>query len=240
MGITDRIERLYSQQTEAFAESRAFRWLEKGPAPRESYQDLLSRIFVTHYQSPKVMAFLFAMAPPAGADLIQHNLMEEMGLEDGEASHPELLRQVLLAAGFDASRMEELEGRSMARIRGMACDPLLYGTLMETGLAVLLEASAFEWMLSRLAERMGNMLARGMGMEREDLAWFHHHGEVDVRHAREALQVIEAYCAYYGIGEGDLENILEITFRENIFHRQYVGRNLDDGVRAAPAAPEGK
>lgn len=239
MRIAENVERLYSQQTEAFGGSSAFKRLESGAASRQDYEDLLSRLFTTHNQSPKVMAFLFAVAPPAGADMIKHNLMEEMGLEDGEASHPELLKQVLRAAGFDSRRMADLEEKSMARIRSMACDPLLYGTLMETGLAVLLEAGAFEWMLSRLAERMGNMLARGLGMDRKDLAWFYHHGEVDILHAQEALQVIEAYCAYYGIGEGDLENILEITFRQNIFHRQYLGGNLDNGAGEAQAAAEG-
>lgn len=222
MGIAEKVSGIYQEQTEAFAGSRDFRHLETGPAMREDYANLLCRLFITHYQSPKVMAFLYAVAPPAGAEAIRHNLLEEMGLEAGEASHPDLLKAVLLAAGFDARHMEELEGKSLARIRGMACDPLLYGTLMETGLAVLLEAGAFEWMLSRLAGRMGDMLARGLGLRREDLAWFYHHGEVDVRHAEETLGVIEAYCAYYGVAESDLENILEITFRENIFHRQYL------------------
>lgn len=239
MRIAKIVEKVYSAQTEAFAQSRAFQHLEKGSAKREDYEGFLSHLFITHNQSPKVMAFLYALAPPAGAEMIAHNLMEEMGLEEGEASHPELLKQVLTAAGFDSHRMEELNVKSMARIRGMACNPLLYGTLMEAGLAVLLESSAYEWMLSRLAERMGDMVARGMAMDRKALAWFYHHGEVDIRHAQEALQVIEAYCAYYGLGEGDLENILGITFRVNIFHRQYIGRNLDDGAAGASSATQG-
>ncbi len=224
MRIADEVARVFTEQTEAFSMSSGFRRLETGAAAREHYESLLANLFITHNPSPKVMAFLYAIAPPAGADMIKHNLMEEMGLEAGEASHPELLRRALVAAGFNSRRMEELEVKSMARIRGLACDPLLYGTLMEMGLAVLLEASAFEWMLSRLAERMGHMLGRHMEMRCDHLAWFYHHGEVDIRHAQEALQVIEAYCAFYGIGEADLKNILEITFRENIFHRQYLGQ----------------
>ena len=234
MRITDIVERIFSEQTEAFAASPVFRRLEARQASREEVESLLANIFVTHNQSPKVMAFLYAVAPPAGADMIKHNLMEEMGLEAGEVSHPELLRQVLMSAGFTIPRIEALERKSMVRIRGMACDPLLYGTLMETGLAVLLEASAFEWMLSRLAERMGNIVAAKMGMGRGALAWFYHHGEVDIRHASEALQVIKAYCAYYAISDDDLRNIAEITFRENIFQRQYLGGKAEASINAHP------
>lgn len=229
MGIAQRVEKIYAEQSEALAKSPAFRRLEGGSGPREHYEDFLSRLFITHFQSPKVMAFLFAVAPPQGADLVQHNLMEELGLEEGEESHPQLLKDMLEAARFPADRLRDLEEKALARIRSMACDPLLYGTLMETGLAVLLEASAFEWMLSRLSGRMGDMVGKGLGLDRKALSWFYHHSEVDIRHAQEALQVIEAYCAYYKVGEADLDNILEITFRENVFSRQYFGIGRIEG-----------
>lgn len=223
MGIAQRVEAIYAEQTRALAASPAFQLLETGAGTREQYGEFLSRLFITHDQSPKVMAFLFALAPPAGAETVQHNLMEELGLEEGEASHPQLLKDMLVAAGFGADRLGDLEARALGRIKSMACDPLLYGTLMETGLAVLLEASAFEWMLSRLSSRMGDMVAQRLGLDRKALSWFYHHSEVDIRHAQEALEVIEAYCAYYRIGDAELDNILEITFRENVFSRQYFG-----------------
>lgn len=223
MGIAERIEKIYAEQSAQLAGCPEFGRLESGGGSRGQCEDFLAQVFVTHFQSPKVMAFLFAVAPPGKSDSVQHNLMEELGLEEGEASHPQLLKDMLRSAGFAAERLEDLEGKALERIRALACDPLLYGTLMETGLAVLLEASAFEWMLSRLSRRMGDMVGRGLGLGRDALAWFYHHSEVDVRHAQEALEVIEAYCAYYGVGEADLENIVEITFRENVFARRYFG-----------------
>lgn len=236
MRIADKVERTYAQQAGAFADSRAFQRLESGVASREDYDRFLARVFITHFQSPKVMAFLLAVAPPSGEESVKHNLMEEMGLEEGEKSHPELLKDMLVAAGFDGDRLRDLEDKARGRIRDMVCDPLLYGTLMETGLAVLLEASAFEWMLSRLSRRMGDMLSPRLGLEKPSLAWFYHHGEVDIRHAKEALETIEAYCAYYGIAGNDLDNILEITFRENVFYKHYLGGNLAfaAGENAAP------
>jgi pyrroloquinoline quinone (PQQ) biosynthesis protein C len=223
MGIAQRVEAIYAEQTRDLAACESFQRLETGAGTREQYEDFLSRVFVTHHQSPRVMAFLFALAPPEGADSLQHNLMEEMGLEEGEVSHPQLLMDMLKSAGFGVDRLRDLEERALTRIKSMVCDPLLYGTLMETGLAVLLEASAFEWMLSRLSSRMGDMVGPKLGLDREALAWFYHHSEVDIRHAQEALEVIEAYCAYYKVGDAELENILEITFRENIFSRQFFG-----------------
>jgi pyrroloquinoline quinone (PQQ) biosynthesis protein C len=223
MGIARRVESIYADQSKALADSPAFQRLESGLGSKEQYEDFLSNLFITHFQSPKVMAFLFAVAPPQGAETVQHNLMEELGLEEGEASHPQLLKDMLLAAGFGGDRIRALEEKALLRIKSMACDPLLYGTLMEAGLAVLLEASAFEWMLSRLSRRMGDMVGPRLGLGRKALSWFYHHSEVDIRHAQEALEVIEAYCAYYKVAGTDLGNILEITFRENVFSKAYFG-----------------
>ncbi len=215
------IEIQYASQVQAFADSPWFQHLEQGQASLEEYDTFIFNLCQTHLKSPQILAFLYAVAPPEAAPQIKHNLLEELGLDEAAICHPDLLYVLATAAGFDRDRQTNLAEAAQAQIRQLCTDPLLFGTMQELGLSVLLEVTCFEWMLSRLAGRMGQALATHRGLPVESLLWFNHHSEVDIRHAEEGLDSVEQYLAYYEIESEDLETILDITFRENIVIKRY-------------------
>ena len=46
---------------------------------------------------------------------------------------------------------------------------------------------------------------------------------MDIRHAEEGLDSVVDYVSYYEMDADELETILDITFRENIFIKRYFG-----------------
>ncbi|MEZ5426980.1 MAG: iron-containing redox enzyme family protein [Pyrinomonadaceae bacterium] len=218
------IEAKFAEQTEEFAAGQCFVALETGRAGRQNYDRFIADLCRTHLKSPHILAFLFSVSPPAAASNLRHNLLEELGLDDdGGISHPAMLLELASAAGFDRSARRELERSAQEELRRIICDPIMFGTLKEIGLSVLLETIAFEWMLSRLAGRMGRFLAAHRGLSGEDLRWFAHHSEVDIRHAEEGLEAVADYIVFYGFDRTDAEEILDVTFRENVFTKRYFG-----------------
>lgn len=209
----------FARQTEGLVSHPAFVALEAGSAPHAAHDAFIENVARAHLQSPQVLGFLFALAPPAVAADLRHNLVEELGLDDGVA-HPDLLRRLLAAAGLGAA-LPRVERAAQDDLRRLATDPILYGTLGELGQAVFLEVASFEWMLSRTAGRIGDFLARHRGLSSADLAWFSHHAEVDLRHAEEQLDAVERYADYYGIDGEHFADILGVTFRENVFVKRY-------------------
>lgn len=226
MDIRARVEDAYKAQTEAFAASSAFQGLEQGQGAAEAYRQFLADLCKAHIQSPKILAFLYSVAPPQSSENVKHNLLEELGLEEAQESHPQLLARVMTAAGFDPNELGRIEEEAQEDVRRMCTDPFMYGTLREFGLHILLEVSSFEWMLSRLASRMGNFLVKHRKMRQEDLVWFFYHSEKDIQHAEEALDTIVDYVNYYGFSSEELRSILDIAFRENVFLRRYFPREV--------------
>ena len=230
MSIRALVESEYAQQTEEFAASSLFQALASGTAEPSAYDRFVASVCRNHLRSPQILAFLYAVAPPMVADRIKHNMLEEMGLDEEGVSHPGLLIKLAEAAGFDREARRELETEAQEELRRICADPILYGTLKEVGLSVLLETTCFEWMLSRLASRIGRFLAEHRKLPAEALVWFSHHSEVDIRHAEEGLDSVVDYVGYYEFTPEDLQSILELTFRENVFIKRYFG----EGLTAAP------
>lgn len=223
MTIRSLIESEYAKQTEDFAASSLFQSLEAGAATRASYDRFVANICKSHLKSPQILGFLYALAPPDSQDNLKHNMLEELGLDEEGISHPGLLLELAEAAGFDAEERERLDQLAQDELRRMCSDPILYGTLKEVGLSVLLETTSFEWMLSRVASRIARFLQEHRGLSERALAWFTHHSEVDIRHAEEGLDAVVEYVSFYGIPEPDLRSIIELTFRENVFIKRYFG-----------------
>jgi pyrroloquinoline quinone (PQQ) biosynthesis protein C len=148
-------------------------------------------------------------------------MLEEMGLDEEGVSHPALLFRLAGAAGFDPAARAELERLAQEELRRVVSDPILFGTLKEVALGVLIETTAFEWMLSRTARRMAGFLAEHRGLPREGLEWFYHHSEVDVRHAAEGLRAVADFIEFYEFDPEDTEIIFDVTFRENVFIKRY-------------------
>lgn len=218
------IEKIYKAQTDAFSDGPQFQALEIGSASQKDYEVFLANLGKTHMQSPKILGFLFAIAPPQSSDDVKHNLLEELGLEEAEESHPDLLRNMMKAAGFDEAALSRLEQEAQEEIRRMCQSPMMYGTIREFGLHIMLEVFSFEWMLSRLASRIGDFLMKRQRYQKDDLLWLFFHSEKDIEHAEEALDTLTEYVDYYGISQEDMDLILEATFRENIFIKHYFAK----------------
>lgn len=217
------IEAEFKRQTESFAASEKFRELENGAATAQSYDDFIVNLCRTHLKSPHILAFLYAVAPPKAAESLKHNMLEELGLDEAGVSHPALLLELAAAVGLNQAARFKLDNLAQEELRRVVSDPIMFGTLREVGLNVLLETIAFEWMLSRLASRMARFLADYRHLSRENLRWFHHHSEVDIKHAAEGLQAVADYIEYYEFELADVEIILDVTFRENVFVKRYFG-----------------
>jgi pyrroloquinoline quinone (PQQ) biosynthesis protein C len=215
------IETLFAQQVESLTASAEFQALEDGSAGPDRYDAFVENVARAHLRSPQLLAFLYALAPPAAEADLRHNLLEELGLdEDSGRPHPDLLRQLLVGAGLGC-RLAALEAQADADLRRLIVDPLLYGSLREVGLAALTEIVAFEYMLSRVAGRIARALANHRGLPAPALEWFTHHSEVDMRHAEQGLADLEAYVRYYEFPAGEALTFVEMTLRENVFARRY-------------------
>jgi pyrroloquinoline quinone (PQQ) biosynthesis protein C len=216
-----KIETAFERQVEGLTASPRFRALEEGRATAREYDAFVENVARAHLRSPQLVAFLYALAPPAVAADLRHNLLEELGLEDQAGRpHPELLRDLLTGVGL-AHRLPQVEAQADEDLRRVVVDPLLYGTLREVGLAALAEIVAFEFMLARLAGRFAKALAAHRGMPASALTWFTHHSEVDVGHAEQGLADLEAYARYYDLDDDEALAIVEAALREDVFTRRY-------------------
>lgn len=230
------IETEFARQTESFAASGNFRELENGAATAKAYDDFIVNLCRTHLKSPHILAFLYAVAPPEAAENLKHNMLEELGLDEAGLSHPALLLELATAANLDETAQSKLENLAQEELRRIVSDPIMFGTLREVGLNILLETVAFEWMLSRLANRMERFLADYRHLSSENLRWFQHHSEVDIKHAAEGLQAIADYIEYYKFERSEVEIILDVTFRENVFVKRYFGADASANEREMSAA----
>ena len=223
MSLRELVEQKYSEHVEKFEQSDIFRCFEFGELTQESYDKFIINLCQTHLKSSQVLAFLYAVSPPRVALRIQHNMLEELGMDEQGVSHPMLLHK--LAASLEVDVLQ-LEISAQEELWRMCSKPLVYETLKELGLAVLLEVTCFEWMLSRLANRFSKALAEHKELSSGALEWFSHHAEVDVRHAEEGLDSVVDYVDYYGFNNEYLNSIIDITFRENIFIKRYFSTNI--------------
>ncbi|MBC7795725.1 MAG: iron-containing redox enzyme family protein [Pyrinomonadaceae bacterium] len=223
MNLHTIIESKYDSQTTEFVATRRFQSLESGAVSSVDYDEFIVNICRTHLRSPQIVAFLFAVAPPAAAENLKENMLEEMGLDDAGVSHPTLLIELAAAIGFDEAGRKRLETAAQDELRRIITDPILFGTLKEVGLNVMLETVAFEWMLSRISSRIADFLSKHRNLSESSLEWFRHHSEVDIRHAEEGLQAVVDYINYYEIDAPDVETIIDVTFRENVFIKRYFG-----------------
>lgn len=221
MNLHELVEQKYVEHVEKFEQSDIFRGFESGESTQKFYDDFLISLCQTHLKSPQILAFLYGVSPPKVAPRIQLNMLEELGLDEAGISHPLLLHKLAEEAGLKVEVRAQLETSAQEKLWRMCSETLMYGTLKELGLAVLLEVTCFEWMLSRLASRLSRALAQHRGLSSDALEWFSHHAEVDIRHAEEGLDSVVDYVDYYGFSREDLESIIDITFRENIFIKRY-------------------
>ena len=215
------IESSFTEQVEALTASPEFRAVEEGRATPGEYDAFIENIARAHLRSPQLLAFLYALAPPAAAGDLRHNLLEELGSRGrGGRPHPDLLKDLLAGAGL-GGRLPLVEAQADEDLRRVVVEPLLYGTLREVGLAALTEIVAFEFMLARVSGRFASALAAHRGLPASALTWFTHHSEVDIGHAEQGLNDLVAYARYYEFADDEALTIVEMALRENVFTRRY-------------------
>lgn len=223
MSLRAKIEAMYQASSDELTATPEFQALESGAAPREAYDRFIANVVRSHMKSPKILAFLYAVAPPEATGDLLHNMLEELGIEEEDGiSHPDLLKAVAEGAGLGAL-LPHLDALAAEDMRAIIVDPLLYGTFKEVGFSVLTETVAYEWMLSRTASRIARFLGAHRGLSEPSLAWFTHHSEVDIQHAEQGLDSLVKYAAYYDFDPADAETIVEMTLRENVFIKRYFG-----------------
>jgi hypothetical protein len=91
----------------------------------------------------QILSFLYSVAPPEATDLVKENLLEEMGLEESVRSHPDLLLDLARGLGFTHQEITQMVVESQEARRRFVSQAVLYPTLRELGLSVLLETLAF-------------------------------------------------------------------------------------------------
>src|SRR5207245_9121305 len=65
--VGSQVEALFTRQVEALTASPRFRALEEGVATLAHYDAFIENVARAHLRSPQLVAFLFAVAPPAAA-----------------------------------------------------------------------------------------------------------------------------------------------------------------------------
>lgn len=183
--------------------------------------ELVRNICKSHLRSPQILGFLYAVTPPDSADHIRDNLLEELGLHDEMLSHPDLLRRLREAAGFTQAGWRAVEEESAQVLKNKISEPIMFGTMTELGLSVMIEVFGFEWFLSRESSNIGKRLSKILNLNDYDLEWFFHHSEVDIEHAEQGLDTLVGYVNYFSVDDETLINIVEITLRDNIFLKRY-------------------
>ena len=229
MPIEDLIKKtLEGTTSEALTDPRV-RAILSGDMDREDLREFFLNFIVTHLNSVQILSFLFAVAPRDPSDMVKGNLMEEMGLDESEKSHPEMLIDLARGVGFSEGDILRLNAEADEARREFGSEKAPYESLRDLGLSMLLETVAFELFLSRASDGIAESMTRNYGLSEESVQWFTLHGEVDIRHAEEGKRTLQGYISYYDFQTDEVERISAKTFERNVVLKRYFpgGSRLD-------------
>ncbi len=218
---------------EALDDQRILR-LISGKMTREELLSFFRNFIPTHLSSVQLLAFLFSLAPTEASELVRGNLLEEMGLEEGEKAHPDMLIDLAQGLGFSEKEIRRLSAVAEESRRSFASAPMPQKTLRDMGLAILLETVAFETFLSRVSDQLAESLTDHYHLSIDSVKWFTLHGEVDVRHAEEGRQVVSTYISHYRFSETEVDRIVASTFAKNVILSRYFPENFSSSTETGP------
>ena len=210
----------FEQATEEFTQSSEYRDLVGG-GEMASAHEFLRNIFRTHYLSAHIVALCFASLPSASAELLKENLLEEMGRSEDEPPHSQLLLEMARAIGFSEDDINSLIADARRRVALVCATRVPVATLRELCLSLLLETMSFEFMLSRCSNELANALHDKYAIPQGALRWFELHSAVDIRHAEEAITVIQDYLQFHQISGALFDQIAGFTLGGKLFCRHY-------------------
>ncbi|HEX6768218.1 MAG TPA: iron-containing redox enzyme family protein [Candidatus Binatia bacterium] len=221
MVAAKQIVKYFEQATEEFKQAAEYREIIGGGASAAAAREFLRNIFRTHYLSAHIVALCFASLPSTAAELLKENLLEEMGRSEHEPPHSQLLLDMARAVGFDQDAIDQLVNDARQRVALVCATRVPVATLRELCLSVLLETMSFEFMLSRCSSDLANALSQKYAIPRAALRWFELHSEVDIRHAEEAITVIQDYTEFHQISDALFDQIAGISLGDKLFCRHY-------------------
>jgi pyrroloquinoline quinone (PQQ) biosynthesis protein C len=137
-------------------------------------------------------------------------------------------------AGFTEIDVSKLARESQDQIRQFCSTPWPFPTLRDLILSVLLETEAFEFLLSRYATQLGNVLHTRYGLTKRAVRWFDLHAEADIRHAEEGNRVITDFLGFHRINKDEFEKIRYATFHTNVFINRYFPEVLSTARAPQP------
>lgn len=219
--------------SEALEDQRLGR-LVSGQMTREELRKFFRHFIVTHLNSVQVLSFLLSVAPGDAVGLVRENLLEEMGLEEAEKSHPDMLIDLAKGLGFSRGDILQLSAEADEVRRTFASNTVPHKTLRDLGLSILLETVTFETFLSRFSDGVAEALTNHYQLSPDDVRWFTLHGEVDIRHAEEGKQVVRTYISYYRFSESEVEHIVRSTFAKNVVLNRYFPDDSPSSLSAGP------
>ena len=235
MSVEDDVKEFMERTTsEALADKRVQALLSGKMIPDE-VRAFFRSFIVTHLNSVQILSFLFSIAPRGPSDLVKENLLEEMGLEESEKSHPDMLIDLARGLGFSQQDILRLSAEADEVRRRFSSSKVPYETLRDLGLSILLETVAFEFFLSRVSDSMANAMTGHYGLSAGAVQWFTLHGEVDVKHAEEGKQTILSYVSYFRFQPDEFERIARKTFAENVVLNRYFPRGSHSTLKPEPS-----
>ena len=238
MSVEDDVKEFIERTTsEALADKRVQALLSGEMIPDE-VRAFFRSFIVTHLNSVQILSFLFSIVPRGPSDLVKENLLEEMGLEESEKSHPDMLIDLARGLGFSQQDILRLSAEADEVRRRFSSSKIPYGTLRDLGLSILLETVAFEFFLSRVSDSMAYAMTGHYGLSAGAVQWFTLHGEVDIKHAEEGKQTILSYVSYYRFQPDEFERIARKTFAENVVLNQYFPRCSHSTLKPEPSGIE--
>ena len=221
MTVEEMIVGVLEGTTSEALEDQRLRRLISGHMKREELRKFFRHFIVTHLNSVQILSFLLSLVPKDAAGLVRGNLLEEMGMEEGEKAHPEMLIDLARGLGFSHGDILQLSAEADEVRRAFASSIVQHKTLRDLGLSILLETVTFEAFLSRVSDRVAEALTNHYQLSTDEVKWFTLHGEVDIRHAEEGKQVVRTYIADYRFSESEVERILRDTFAKNVVLNRY-------------------
>ena len=169
---------------------------------------------------------------------MKENLLEEMGLEESEKSHPDMLIDLAQGLRFSQPDILQLSAEADEVRRSFSSSKVPYDSLRDLGLSILLETVAFEFFLSRVSDSIANAMTGHYGLSAEAVQWFTLHGELDVRHAEEGRQTILGYASYFRFRPEEFERIARKTFVGNVVLNRYFPSGSCSKPKAEPSGIE--
>ena len=236
MSMEESVQGVLESTISGALEDRRLRSLLSGGMARLELHTFFRHFIVTHLSSVQILSFLHSLAPPDAIELVRENLLEEMGLEEGERAHPDLLLDLAQGLGFTAPETEQLMAESREARRRFSSAILPYQTLRELGLSILLETLVFESFLSRVSDAIATSLMDHYRLSADEARWFTLHGEVDIRHAEEGKRVVAEYIVFHRFAAEEVETIVRRTFERNVILARYFPGRPRPARRASVAA----